>query len=67
MTDEEKQAKKEYQRNYCKKLESYQMNNCQKKQREVKRVANYYQKKREISAKACQKLNIKYQKILQAI
>ena len=24
MTDEEKQAKKEYQRNYCKKLESYQ-------------------------------------------
>ena len=24
MTDEGKQAKKEYQRNYCKKLESYQ-------------------------------------------
>ena len=32
------------------------MNCCWKKQKEVKKVANYYKKKKEISAKTCQKL-----------
>ena len=46
MTDEEKQAKKEYRKSYYKYLRVYKMNYCWRKQKEVTKVANYYKKKK---------------------
>ena len=46
MTDEEKQPKKEYQKNYYKKIKAYKDELFQEKQGLVKQVANYYKIKR---------------------
>ena len=58
MTDEEKQAKKEYQKNYYKKLKAYKDELFQEKQGLVKQVANYYKKKRN-KCKKMSKIKIK--------
>ena len=46
MIDEEKQPKKEYQKNYYKKIKAYKDELFQEKQGLVKQVANYYKIKR---------------------
>ena len=58
MTDEEKQVKKEYQKNYYKKLKAYKDELFQEKQGLVKQVANYYKKKRN-KCKKMSKIKIK--------
>ena len=52
MTDEENQAKKEYQKNYFKKLKAYKDELLlEKVKRDKKKVVNYYKKKRNNMSK----------------
>ena len=48
VTDEEKQAKNECQKNYFKKLKTYKEDLLLEKQKEVYKVANYYKKKKQV-------------------
>ena len=59
MTDKEKQAKKEYQKNYYNKLKAYKDELLlEKVKRDKKKVVNYYKKKRN-KCKNMSKIKIK--------
>ena len=55
MAEEEKQAKNNIKKSVIRNQRPIKMNYCWKKQKEVKKVANY-QKKKKISGKTCPKL-----------
>ena len=47
ITEKEKQGQKEYQKNYQQKIKAYKDDLLLEKAKEVKKVANYYQKKKK--------------------